>query len=108
MGILENELTQKQEVTRLKNRIAHKSNKLYERINRYHEELFNLIWTNEYDISPQEILDAYGSEAKDLFLFSGAIQQLLFQVNSEYTPLTTPSEYTINPDGTVTVSQDVS
>lgn len=80
------------------------SNKLYQRINREHTEIFNYIWNNSDGLTAQEIFDEYGTNAVDLFTFSSNIQQMLSDANENYIALETPYTYTINPDGTVTVN----
>jgi 3-methyladenine DNA glycosylase Tag len=105
MGILNNDFTQEQNINRLKAEIITKNSRLYRKMKREHRDLFNKIWKSE-EVSPQEILDSFGTDAVSLFVYSSAIQTLLSQVDNTYTPMVPPSEYIINPDGTVTVVED--
>jgi 3-methyladenine DNA glycosylase Tag len=104
-GILNNDFTQEQKINRLKAEIIKKNSRLYKKIKREHKNLFNMIWESE-EVSPQEILDSFGTDAESLFVYSISMQTLLAQVNSEYVPLETPNEYVINEDGTVTVGEE--
>lgn len=107
MSILENDLTQEQKIDKLKSKIVKRSSNLYNRIQREHERIFNMIWKDE-EATPQEILDEYGTSAIDLFTFSSSLQILLGEVDNTYVPLVPPKEYQIQEDGRVTVSEDVS
>ena len=102
MSIIKSTKTQAQIVTQQKELIVKKSKLLYNKIKARHEEIFNLLWENS-KVTPQEILDKYGTEAKDLFIFSEKIQTLLKQVDPSYEELETPNEYTVLEDGSVEV-----
>lgn len=76
---------------------------LYDTIKRQHSYIFNTIWYNPDGLSAQDIFDAFGAEAYELFTFSQSIQTLLYQIDKNYIALTPPNDYNINNDGTVTV-----
>jgi len=99
MSIIERNLT---EIEQHKQNITIKNQKLYKRIKNEHSKIFDMIW-NTRDITPQEVLDSFGTDAQDLFTFSSSIQTLLSQVDSNYVALVPPMEYEINENGTVTV-----
>jgi hypothetical protein len=67
--------------------------------------LFEKVW-NHPDLTPQEVMDSFGTEAKDLFILSQATCDYLNAIvpgtitDANSTP---PYEYTINDDGTVTI-----
>jgi hypothetical protein len=67
-----------------------------------HRGAFNQIWNNE-EFTPQEIMDAYGTNAAKLFIDSSATQNFLAVVLEGYVPLVPPQPFTINQDGTVTI-----
>ena len=103
-GILNNDLTQEEKIEKHKADIIKKNNKLYNRMKREHQTLFNMIWSDEL-LSPQEVLDSFGTDAVDLFTFSSKIQELLEQVDSSYVALVPPMPYVINEDGSVSVGE---
>jgi len=78
---------------------------LFNQIKDKHTYIFNLIWNNSDGLSAQAVLDRFGAEAFELFVFSQSIQTLLYQIDNSYTPLTPPNDYVINKDGTVTVGE---
>lgn len=83
------------------------------KIRKHCESLYNIIldilnksfmevWANPY-YTPQQVLDQFGSDACELFIFSAKIQDTLLQINPSYEYKSPPYDYIINPDGTVTV-----
>jgi len=77
-----------------------------DRIEEEHNIIWNIIWNNERGLTAQEVLDDFGTDAYDLFLFSNSIQSLLSEADPEYNHLVTPSEYTVNTDGTITIGTE--
>lgn len=65
---------------------------------------FTDIWNNG-EMTPQEALDAFGSDATALFILSAKAQDLLKAIDPEYEYLTPPTEVKFNEDGTVTVGK---
>ncbi len=80
---------------------------LYSKIKNMIKTSFNLVWDNPEGLTPQEILDGFGTDAGELFIFSAQMQTLLLTVNPDYEFLTPPYNYVINPDGTVTVGEKI-
>jgi len=106
MGLLEKrDLTQAEKVTAVREQLVDVSTKLYQRMEKQHTYIFNQIWHND-EVSAQEVFDEYGNDAYQLFAFSQNIQTMLAQANPSYVPLVPPYDYTINPDGTVTVNDE--
>lgn len=70
-------------------------------LERAHSATFNMIWNG--NLSPQEIMDDFGTEAFKLFRDSAALQTLFAAVIDGYVPLVPPYEFTINQAGTVTI-----
>lgn len=106
MSILNNETTQEQKIDNLKTDITKKSNRLYQKIKREHEKIFNMIWNNP-TVSPQEILDSYGEDAIDLFTYSSSLQDLLYQVDDTYVALVPPNEWELDEYGVVIVGDEI-
>ena len=77
---------------------------LYKKILQAVNDGFSIIWGNK-NFTAQEIFDAFGTEAKDLFILSSDLQTLLAKANPSFEPMIPPHPYTINQDGTVTVNE---
>jgi hypothetical protein len=73
---------------------------------------FNDLWGSENNPLPieevQAVLNLFGSDAYQLFQIHQVWQQFIKTVDPTYEPLVPPYEYTINPDGTVTLSEESS
>jgi len=103
MSILDkHEGTKAEKAFEHRKKITDISKKLYRKNENLHRQLFNMVWESD-ELTPQEILDEYGTDAKDLFIFSGQIQGMLLAINPNYIALDTPNEYVINLDGTITI-----
>lgn len=66
------------------------------------DNAYQLLWHNPWGLTPQEVLDALGTDAVQLFALSDATKTLLNAWGANITA-TFPPEYsdvTINPDGT--------
>ena len=108
MGILDKKVaTQEEKIHDLRQEVLKVSTRMYNKMERQHQQLWDLIWENSSGLTPQEVLDEYGTDASSFFIISESIQTLLVQVRPTYTVLETPNLYVINEDGTVTVG-DVS
>jgi len=112
MGLLDKKLgnggtpTHQQQIEMQYSQIRNMSKVLYNLMFEKHGLIFREIW-NCPTVSPQEIMDMYGTDAVLLFLFSSQIQNLLASSNPNYVPLAPPYQYTINPDGTVTIGDPI-
>lgn len=65
-------------------------------------------WRNKY-YTPQELCDALGPEASELFILHGTIKHVILSVKPEQT-LTSVDDYgafIVNQDGTITITSDV-
>jgi len=63
---------------------------------------FDAVW-NAPD--PQAVLDQFGTSAAQLFQASNAAQQLIKALDPSWEELVPPTEFTVNEDGTVTISE---
>ncbi len=100
------EITEAQKIEMVERRIRQMNKSLFEQIKQQHTTIFNEIWNNRMGLSAQQIFDSFDTDAKDLFIFSSQIQTLVKQIDEDYQPLIPPQPYTINEDGTVTVSTE--
>lgn len=78
-----------------------KSTNIYNFLERSHRELFNFLWNNP-DVTIEQFLVKYGTEAVALFTVSSKIQEVLQLVNPSYVPLVPLKQVTLHDDGTVT------
>ena len=99
------EPTTEQLVARTNTRIKKVSLNIYKTILNRHESVWEMIWDNSNGLTPQEVLDSFGSDAAELFLFSSNIQTMLAAAGAGYVPVETPNEFVVNGDGTVTVGE---
>jgi hypothetical protein len=71
--------------------------------------MYNKLWGSQE--SPKEmsecqaILDLFGNDAYQIFDFHGKWQTFIASIDSTYVPILPPYDYTINEDGTVTLSE---
>lgn len=64
----------------------------------------NHVWANEYGHTPQEVLDAWGSNAADLCAKSAAFVTYWYSITGEnLNPVPDGVTLTVNDDGTVTL-----
>ena len=96
--------TPSQEVQNAVLRIKKNNLDLWNEIDMTHRRIFSMVWFDK-DYTAKQIVDGFGTDAKDLFVFSGMIQDFLGEINPEYKPCIPPKKYTINEDGTVTVEE---
>lgn len=72
-----------------------------------HKEIHDMVWNNRFQVPPQEILDALGTDASELFALADLLVQTVNQVVPNTIVPSYPYEITINPDGTVTLGDPV-
>jgi hypothetical protein len=66
-------------------------------------QIHNMVWNNKY-LTPQQVCDALGTNAGELFTIAHAIISLVNSIVPNTLPVTTPMTVTINQDGSVTLS----
>lgn len=66
-----------------------------------------LFWNNPNDISPSDIAEALGSDAKEIFELHAKLGNLLSSVKPEAISqgISIIGQFTMNNDGTVTINQ---
>ena len=62
-----------------------------------------VVWSNAQGLTPQEVFDALGSSGAELFQLSSLLVQTVNAAQPGTLDPTQPFDFTINPDGTVTV-----
>lgn len=64
---------------------------------------FDMVWNNKAGLTPQDVFDAFGVEAAQLFQVAGATQSLINTLVPNTATAVPPNAYVMNQDGTVTV-----
>lgn len=93
-------------VDQQKSQITASMNLGFNRLNQTFTKIFQQIWVNP-NFTPQQIMDAFGSDAASLFQLSGQVQDLLNTIVPNVNQLTPPNAFTINQDGTVTIGAKI-
>jgi len=65
---------------------------------------YDVVWNNKDGLTPQQVLDAVGTDATQLFIVSGKTQDLVNTVVPNTLPQTALQVPTFNQDGTVTLN----
>ena len=98
------ELTTAQKQNRAAQAIQSQAANLFANMGRTYEQISNIVFNNPQGLTPQEVLDALGTNAAELL----SLSDLLVQTVNAAAPGTITPGYpvtlTANPDGTVTVS----
>lgn len=96
-------LEQKQKAVEI--RIKKQSVDMLQNIKQIHQQMMQIVWQNKQGLTPQQVMDAFGSDAAELFQLSNALLTMLKTVkpDDEYGNTKAPYDYTINEDGTVTI-----
>ena len=70
--------------------------------------LYNAVWHNADGLTPQQVCDALGTKAANLFIIAGTMANALYQIDPVGlgAMVSVPAGYTaaINADGTVTIT----
>jgi len=77
---------------------------LYAEMQNRHQTIWDLLWNSD-KATTQEILNAFGADAAQLFITSAKIQELL-SMGGNYNVLIPPKEYIISEDGTVIIKEN--
>ena len=68
---------------------------------------FNVLWNNPNGMTPQQVLDAFGTDAGMLVDIMTGMGQAVNEMMPGALPLVSPFQLTTNADGTVTVGAAV-
>lgn len=86
--------------------IKQSATKAYQHLVDSWKECYNLLWNNPYGLTPQEVLDAFGTEAVQAFLLSANTGEFINQLGAGVRNAVPEGyTYTANPDGTITLQQ---
>jgi hypothetical protein len=96
------EISKEEKITRGVNTLVKFNNEALQTMINNAQTAFYVFWNNE-DATPQEICDLFGNNAYKLFENYGLIVQLILTLKPDTILPTPPNQFTINPDGTVTI-----
>lgn len=85
-----------------KGKIVASLNSEFRQLTVAYNKLFKSVWENPL-VTPQEVFNAFGPDAKQLFTIASAIQSALNTIQPGTITAQPPLPYTIHEDGTVTV-----
>lgn len=68
------------------------------------EATFSKIWHPGLGVTPQQVFNQFGTKAATLFVMFSAYVTYIQTMKPDYVPPTPPNTFTINQDGTVTVT----
>ena len=98
------ELTLEQKKQRQKAKIQGLINSHFQTIQQGFSQVFASVWANP-ELTPQEVMDAFGSDAVALFQFANAFQNVMNTLQPGVLIQAPPKAFTINQDGTVTITE---
>ncbi len=75
----------------------------FQRLSRDFTNMFSQVWANNDGLTPQQVMDAFGANASQLFLLAGATETYLNTIVPGTITQSPPYAFTINQDGTVTI-----
>jgi hypothetical protein len=81
--------------------------RLFGQMRATHDRLFREFWQNRSGLTPQQVSDAFGTEAVQVFILGGALKDFLNMIRPGTVTATPPFEFTPNADGTVTIGAPV-
>jgi uncharacterized protein YaiL (DUF2058 family) len=68
--------------------------------------VYNDVW-NSTDLTPQEIVEAWGTDAQALFTLSYELQQIIAQADPSYVILNAPNAVTFPGDGSAVIGEPI-
>lgn len=108
MGIIgkqNEELTKEQKQELVRKRLVQMTNAIYSMMLNTHKQGMATVWENRLGLTPQEVMDALGTDAADLLRLSQLLKTTLSEADESTELVDTPQELTVNADGTVTVNE---
>ena len=76
---------------------------MHAQLKEFHEQGMRQLWEGEAD--PQDVLDAFGTSAAEVFWLSRELVQFINTIDPGYDPKVPPVEFTIESDGRVTITE---
>lgn len=96
-------LTTQQKQAKARSQIAGGINQAISALQTQMQTLFTSFWSNP-ELTPQEVSDAFGADAAQLFILMGKAQTFINDVKPSAFIQIPPKAFVINQDGTVTIS----
>lgn len=104
MGIIPEQVQPQETLESVIYRIKSLNLQMCRQLEMMHKQAFNFVWNNP-SFTAKQIVDGFGTDAAALFQSSSTVQNLLASINPSYQALQPPLAFTVNADGTVTVSE---
>jgi hypothetical protein len=102
----EPELTEEQKAVNEVKRFIYESNVAVKMLEGSLRFCFDMVWSNP-NATPAKIFEVLGTQGAKTFSDSWEVQQLVKKLNPSFEYLVPPIPYTINEDGTVTITEAV-
>ena len=99
------ELTTEEKQNLTKKQIEKDAYDAYETLIKTYETIYKRVWQNHLGLTPQEVFDSLGTQGVELFQLSALLVQTVNTAQPGTIIPAQPYEYTINPDGTVTIGK---
>ena len=96
-------LTTEQKQQQAALRIQNEATILFQRMGQTHSQIMQIVFQNQQGLTPQQVLDAVGTNAAELLTLAGSLVTLVNTAVPSTLPTTFPYALTANGDGTVTV-----
>jgi hypothetical protein len=101
------ELTLEQKQDRVSTQIKRKSFETFQGLIGSYTDIKKRVWDNPQGLTPQEVMDSLGTSAAELFQLSSLLVTTVNTAQPDTLDASQPYEFTINPDGTVTVGAEI-
>jgi hypothetical protein len=88
---------------KVKDRLDQRVNGLFNYLEQEFNNLMQEFWENSAGLTPQQVFDAYGTDAAQWFALANDLANMMNAIVPNTVDPTPPLPYTINPDGTVKV-----
>ena len=98
-------LTTEEKKQKTRDRLVRSMESLYGNMRAVYEQNFRAVWSNPDGLTPQEVMDAFGTDAVEFFSGGVGLYRYLDTVVPGGINLPAPSEVTPHGDGTVTIGQ---
>jgi len=76
---------------------------LHSELKDFHEQGMRQLWEGE--AAPQDVLDSLGTNAGEVFWLSSELVKFIKTIDPEYVSKSPPVEFTIETDGTVSITE---
>lgn len=97
------ELTKEEKQEFTKTQIEKDAYEAFSTLTKTYEKIYKRVWENHLGLTPQEVFDSLGPQGAELFQLSALLVQTVNTAQPGAIQPAQPYEFTINPDGTVTI-----